>query len=551
MSFAKQQTRRHIVQSGSRLWDSSSDIAASESDDNALLLFSPPSTVTPSNAAAQEDWTVVPAFVRAPAKHEGDPTPSSSSSSSTAPPLSPPSMSASLFPSHDGGGIFGARLSDSLVMSEAPSIYASTADLDGEGAYATEDDSIPSSDDYVRAREQGRVGGTRRLSLAGTTSSSFSDVSYPSIGRSASDAGSSWALTEAALSTIPDASSAISATRPESAAFTSDSSEDEREGNARRRPARYDELEDEDEELLSRTPSAVSAGLGALYRKARRRKSGGEATNAREAYPSPPPESVRSGSATKRRHREAGRFGVGGSQKRSSASGSVGGSASKNVEGQTLAAGSDTRTRSGPSREQLESQVFLGRLVGKVVRIDKGTLNLLSTPTPTRASSPALSSSSHLNRHRKHASQPHGLDAFAHFVRSELDTSSRFHLYADASMSNLSEEEESGNETETEPHSSWYTSYHPPTHLTPAHRSHSLSSLPSYLHSSPTSSVTPKGAPAVVPPPTLRRTSSFSSRQSAGSGAGGKESTAWGGEFDGLEAAVSYWRRWLAVMRGY
>ena len=546
MSFAHPQhsrTRPHHSQRTPRQWDDNdSDLATSESADSEVLLFAPPPSArsTATATQAQGEWEVISAFARRPSP--GSTARSSSTKSSTPRDPSPASLSHSLFPSHDGNGIFTTSLSDSLVISEVPSIYASAADLDG--AYITpsdEDASIPSSEDRASYRLRHSI---RRVSVAGTTTSSFSDLSHPSY--SGSSIGGSWALTSEALSTLPDVSSSSAAhiARPSSAAFTSDSSEDESQGDVRgtprrgerRRTARYDEQEDEDEDLLSRTPQAASAGIGAF---ARRRKEAGEkeSRSSREAYPSPPPERL---SKVKRRHRQSGR--TGGSQKRSSTSGSVGvevrirGSARKpesrreDVEEQ----------RANELRTEVEKEVFLGNFFGKVMDVDTATLHLIAnadpTPTPSRSSSPNHSPLSSYHS-RPRARVVHGFAALSRHANEELGHS-HFHFGGELDTEMYDVDEESGVETETE--AAPWSRTHDGAELG---RSHSLSSLPRALFD---------GVMAdVEKPKTLRRTSSLLSSGREGNGREGGMENAWGGEFEGLEAAMSYWRRILRRMRGY
>lgn len=575
MSFAHPQhsrTRPHQSQRTTRQWnDSDSELATSESADSEVLLFAPPPSSRSTATVTQRhaEWEVVSAFARPPS---GTATSSSTASSSARDHQhSPASLSHSLFPSHDGNGIFTTSLSDSLVVSEAPSIYASAADLDG--AYITpsdEDASVPSSEDRASYRPHNSV---RRTSVAGTTTSSFSDLSHPSYSGSSS-IGGSWALTSEALSALPDVSSSSTAhiARPSSAAFTSDSSEDESQGDIRdtprrgerRRNARYDEQEDEDEDLLSRTPQAESAGIGAFMRRRKEAKDE-ESRSSREAYPSPPPERL---AKVKRRHRQSGR--TGGSQKRSSTSGSVGVEVRNRVERSARKPENRRRDveeqRAKELRTDVEKEVFLGKFFGKVMDVDIATLHLIAnadpTPTPSRSTSPSFPyphphphshshSHSHQQFHSSSHSSPyyprprarvvHGFAALSHHARQELGPS-HFHFGGDLDSEMYDLDEESGAETETEP-APWARPHESGGELG---RSHSLSSLPRALFDG----IVPRGDK----PKTLRRTSSLSSRSGSGREGSGREGgmeNAWGGEFEGLEAAMSYWRRILRRMRGY
>lgn len=387
--------------------------------------------------------------------------------------------------------------------------------------------------------------------------------------------GGSWALTEEALSAVPHATPlggggglASLARSQGSAEFTSDSSEDEsvegmmgvvigrKRTPVRRRGEQVDG--DEEEDGLSSTPHAVSAGFG------------GRDGKEMEAYPSPPPEDsqARSRIRIKRRHRHPGRHS--GSQKRSSTSGSVAGS-----EVLAVPFSSSTRRRS-PARPRAEKptskeHIFLGPLVSRLLAVESSTLDLLNapsslfpestkaplatpeaTPTPSRAASPTRILTTPRPRSPKQEKE-HGLGALARHARDELGDEKMFYL-------SEQEEEDEGDVTETEldhhnPPTQWVASSSPPVFAArpssaPAPpRSFSASSLPLYIPL--TSSNLSSASHSKLRAPLMRRTSSFSSSSPNGGGSPSQEQeNAWGGEFEGFEAAMSYWRRLLRVMRG-
>ena len=225
----------------------------------------------------------------------------------------------------------------------------------------------------------------------------------------------------------------------------------------------------------------------------------------------------------KRRHRQEGRGN--GSQKRSSASGS----APASVARPPLPIPATTTPTPLAIATKRHESAFFGKLVSKLVDVDSETLDMfhaaasLPTPTPSRSSSPTPSPT------------PHGLQALASHARSELG----FSFARDIDMGGLSDD--SGEETETEG-ARWVHQDH---RAVEQPRSHSLTSLPSYF----LSPLSPSASTSSVKdaPPLLRRTSSFSGAVLA---AAVIEGNAWGGEFEGFEAALSYWRRILRRMRG-
>ncbi|KAK4705907.1 hypothetical protein P7C70_g300, partial [Phenoliferia sp. Uapishka_3] len=167
-------------------------------------------------------------------------------------------------------------------------------------------------------------------------------------------------------------------------------------------------------------------------------------------------------------------------------------------------------------------------------------------PTPSRSTSPDPIPTPTSQR-----KEVHGFQALAEHARSELGFG--FADY-DVAMGALSEE--SGDETETEggTNTRWINQDRssPSASVTQQHRSHSLTSLHSYFLSPLSASAVTESSSATVkdaqtPPALLRRTSSFTG---PGLSPGEDSATAWGGEFEGFEAALSYWRRILRRMRG-
>lgn len=642
-----------------------------DSVDSAVLLFrgQPPRaahaarSISPASSSlfdsGQEDqsWDVVP--------QERTLSPESCSSATTSSSSRDPSgqqrrrrrgqqqLSHSLFPSHDGNGIF---VQDSLVQSSEgpPTTFAATdsSDLDsnqvGEGHLTSMSDesedyrlssmdsaasSVAESDDVV-VRRRGRAAAATTTAISSST-------------------GGSWALTEAALSTIPDAAPIlingiphVHEAGPSSVDFTSSSSEDESLGAAgsrvtpkgQRRPPRQaarrrasratatespEQEEEEDEDVLSTTPKAAAGGL--LSRMAVAADKTGQWR--RQAYPSPPPEEdsvlLRQSKARgKRRHRQSGRGP--GSQKRSSTSGSISGGAAGNrallapslaAMAQQLRDEIEVTQRRFETPQQLENrlrrehaqrQIPLGELVGaRVFGVDTDTLQMLATPeatpTPSRAASPSpLAAIPSTPKSRSHDPAPHGLHALAQHARDELGDSSMFYFDHD-------EARDSGDDTETEasPATTWIdSSSSAPLVFAPRRntvtalpvtasdaeqeedltigaedekeeqqhsrvtRTFSASSLPAYLsrasRAQPTKEVLEvagshheAAAAAAGPVKALRRTASYESSAAGSSSTSPlgsyspSDENAWGGEFEGFEAAMSYWRKLLKRLRGH
>lgn len=606
MAFQQQHRRPRLHQQHSTAQEEYDDLLPSTESvatDSTVLLFGgtaarPPSPTysVSSDSVVSQSWTTV----LPPPPRPSSPISSSSASSTSQQQqvlASPASLTHSLFPSHDGNGIFLS--SDSLVPSDPSNLGADDqlSYFDGQTATSLSDSSsLPySSSDYTPSSEsnggaqrpttwQHRRRNTSRDSNAGLAASSTASL------------GSSWALTEEALSSLPRRGTVRPALAPraDSVGFTSDSASDEDgDDDEDARAARADE------DALSRTPGAASAGIRSLsttgsmtasshaskLRRASRknvfveleRDEGGELEWGGGGYSSPPPEDgTRLRTRTKRRHRQAGR--TGGSQKRSSTSGSINGSSL--VVGQ---ARSGQRAHS-PSTRTAGQGVFLGDVASKLMDVDGSTLHLISsiptpeaTPTPSRAASPTRHHRSRsFSRQGSTVAASHGFAALAMHARAELGDS--MPLVIDDE-----EEEDAGEETETErdmvssssPSSiatttttttTWHYSTTPltlaprptskPKSTSPT-RSFSSNSLPS-LSSSALLPLTPHNLRRHLDNSLLRRTASSCASSSDRGGIGGGNSTTgvseenpWGGEFDGLEAALSYWRRLLRRIGGY
>lgn len=488
------------------------------------------------------------------------------------------SLTHSLFPSHDGGGIF---IAGSLVHS----------DSNNATLYSTTEDDASSASASASA-----------AALSDTSGSSSSARVIQASYQQGLVGEGSWALTEAALSTVPHATplgNLASVAGPGSAEYTgSDSSSDDEslEGivvGRRRTPTRRRGRGNVgNEQGLSLGPSA---GLGSLSADGRGRRSHAQEeedtsssrSNDRDAYPSPPPEGASSFSArkhlrthVKRRHRQSGRA-TAGSQKRSSTSGSVAGAESASqvplapaLPTLVQASAREAHHRARAEKQAAAAHVFLGGVASRLMDVETSTLELFvdaavgaapltpeATPTPSRAASPTGYAYRRRRREQGYADgAEHGVEALARMARDELGDSAMGSVSASGGW----EAEDEGDETETEvdhhnhptqhQHKQWHTQTSPPT-LAPRttapsapQRTFSASSLPLYLathsHTSvpplTTSTSTLKPVPA---PSLLRRTSS--------SGGSGGEENPWGGEFEGFEAAMSYWRRLLRRMRGF
>ncbi|SDA01322.1 BZ3500_MvSof-1268-A1-R1_Chr10-1g02580 [Microbotryum saponariae] len=625
--------------------------SASAADSSSWYAQGNGSVLTPhAPLAAGDDWTLL----SAPAPHHRHHHPyqrtlspaatRSSTSTSTSATSSfelgareGGDLSVSLFPAHDGNGRFLSLSSDSLVNST----------LYDRAESSTQASSDANSSSFVRTRRH------RPRPIASDDGSQWSDVADPDsaeymrrppTSRSASAAApthassslsASWALTEAALSTIPDASIGrrIVLRRPEdrvvqeeveqededpqSAGFTSDSSvEDEnlpprerRRRAASRRAATptarlipvapLQSREDEEEDMLCRTPGAESAGLHlnsrrhlravpSTYEEHRTHGRLHSSQRSREAYPSPPPEDRLSASksSVKRRHRQSGRSGS--SQKRSSTSGSIRHASVRHASVAstmpTIAQLLEEKQMAEARREEVQNQIWLGSLVtGKTMGIDAETLEMVAaaepltpeaTPTPSRVASPRL------RNRTPELGDAHGIAALMRHAERELGTEAS-KIFQMHEAEDESEEEEEEGETDTEQSSSksptvaWHRTTEPlvfaPRHATIPNeavslieasrenpsRSLSTSSLPMYLadHSlkassgrlGPLTSTSPANSEDPVSDPLRlrRRTTSFTNSLNSNS-----DESPWGGEFDGLEAAIVYWRSLWRRIRG-
>ncbi|SCV73966.1 BQ2448_6396 [Microbotryum intermedium] len=601
--------------------------------------------VAAAAASSIDDWTLLSASAHhhqyqrtlSPAATRSSTSTSASATSSSVFGAREGDLSVSLFPAHDGNGRFLSLSSDSLVNS---TLY--------DRASSTHASSDANSSSFVRRR------GNRARPMA-SDGSQWSDVADPdraeymrrpptsasAAATQASSLSASWALTEAALSTIPDASIGrrIVLRRPEdrvvqeeveegddqqSAGFTSDSSvEDEnvppqerRRRAALRRAATPTARSipigtrrtrgNEEEDMLCRTPGAESAGLHLSPRRHLRvvpstyeehRTHGGHPSSqrSRDVYPSPPPENRLSAtkSSVKRRHRQSGRSGS--SQKRSSTSGSIRHASVRHASAAvastmlpTIAQLLEEKQMAEARREEVQSQIWLGSIIaGKTMDVDAKTLEMFAaaepltpeaTPTPSRAASPRLR-----NRTPK-LGNAHGIAALMRHAEQELgsDASKIFQMH-DAEDESEEEEEEA---TDTEQSSSksptvaWHrsteplvfaprhatavpnettSSVEPSTRETPS-RSLSTSSLPMYLVNHSLSSHKPSfsrtGLLMTTSPSNSedsmidavrmrRRTASFTNSLTSNS-----DESPWGGEFDGLEAAIVYWRSLWRRIRG-
>jgi hypothetical protein len=515
---------------------------------------------------------------------------------------SPATLTSSLFPSHVDG-VFP----DSLIMSEAPSLYASMIEVPETSSEFDDVISIPYSDlSSDRQLSENSAGTTSsgmiivsqrrrsrrsRRSVRSSMDGSFSELSRPRYSDE-EEMGGSFALTAGALAKANGVDEAV---------FTSDSSEDESLAlSMRRKPrglgesARYDEQIDSDEELLSRTPK--NAGFQSMYTAERNRRSLNSTKNegdkarqtsesSKDSYPTPPPESRRS-RAVKRRHRTSGR--LDGSQKKSSASGSVGvGEEQRELNRNEPFLESPNQLgdvamreqREWTSRRQAEKSVFLGNIIGRITDIT--TLQLIAETPLSRSTTPTPISSSYRHTRASTYSQSavvHGFDAFGRQAREDLGTGDFHFRNLDAEMSDLDEGDETGDETETEGMGSRMKKV-----FGESARSLSLSSLPLYLLGAlpPLTSLSPPSSnsgSAIEADRTRspRRTSSFSfyppqmgqsSRRYVVSSvlsatslclptaiyyhSRGSTSDEEVYEGDGLQAAIGYWRRVLRRLSGY
>lgn len=395
--------------------------------------------------------------------------------------------------------------------------------------------------------------------------------------------GGSWALTEAALAGVPDARRGEGALqlnlgRAASAAET-DEEEQAQEAEAGEGASGEGGSAGADSSADADEPMAASAGMSGVFSRERRSKTApaveGKSASGRSragSYPSPPPEGARNltgagtAKATKRRHRQAGKAG---SQKRSSTAGSTRGALSDPGRARpstvrrhspptpataTLASASSALAAAHHlAPTSTAAPLFLGSALARLTRAGPEALVLFAdadgdaylgrsadpTPTPSRAASPSLVA--------------HGLAALSRYAQEELDElAPAFHVRADVAAV---EDEDSGADTETEadahgpgrqPKARWVRSYRPPSPaLTDGGqqdgvaRSFSARSLPAYFGEAGEG---------------LNMTTSLGLKgvgRMDGAEEGAEESSPWGGDFEGREAALSYWRRLLRQIRGF
>ncbi|GAA5962089.1 hypothetical protein JCM21900_001944 [Sporobolomyces salmonicolor] len=633
---------------------------ATLSDDAEVLLFGPPSPPQSSSSVlADSTWTILPApYSRATRSISYTSSQSSASwqsraSADAATSLgSPASLNHSLLPSHNGTGVFAP--SSSLVQSQAlPSVYASAVDFDSASETGDSASDLPS-------------GASARLRRPSLAPSDHSNLSFDSDFSSSSSINASWALTEAALSTVPSArrrgrhalpgtdvlgTSQVLPQEDEvqdeddksSAGFTSDSSVEEehvadegasaarRTGRRKSRRGRRwattaqaspaQRAAEQDEVDLALSHAAMSAGIVSSRRRA----------GPRPARPQPSPavessssairslspfryvESARSrrsvdssGQRYKRRHRQAGR--AGSSQKRSSTSASAGLSFASMEAERQRAQRMKKLVFERAQEEQIrtaQKSVLFGSLASKVMAIDPSTFPLLAsaptesaypTPTPSRSTSPRPGGS--------RFPSARSAEVFARQARSELSLSG-FDLLGETRQSTTFEDDDEGALTETEmdqPSTVWHRSASPPA-LAPRHypspapisppvRSLSSPSLPAYFHLSPLVSPSNSALDIVLDelptrPLARRRSSSYISSPSAAlldlavsaplpsspaarsnpsdlshlsheerillspsSPSSSVAGSAWGGDLDSFELAMSYWRRFLRKLKG-
>ncbi|KEI36161.1 uncharacterized protein L969DRAFT_18906 [Mixia osmundae IAM 14324] len=557
-----------------------------------------------SSSSSSTTWQLIgdqrPAFLATRARaSSGDDVDSQDGHSDTAELLTADTtLSFPSLPTHDGSGIFLSappRSADSTSSrqssaneSELPSFYASAAGLTASTGGSTSWTPAATRTSRANRHQIGHSAGLlsandddsdllsseRERALDTLSLSSFDDITSDHVPhdprhRETILSGSSWALTESALSQIPDALSLSASVQDQRVYYTSDDSADS-----------------EEEDLLARTPQAQSAGISALRRDRRGRRAAyrnrhahpardsvktsdaeqSEATRAhrldRLHYPTPPPEeelemsrSQASRAAAKRRHKRSGISDKGSKRSHSSA-------AENKPASVPIATPSVASTR--------KAKFSLGDVVNNMLDIDQDTRLLLrsanpesETPTPTgprrspsrrrvsESYSARQSLSSHIERERP-SDRSHGVARLSSWATAELGDYSGYAVgYAldeDAEM-------DSGEETEIEDQ---------PGRVQPAivlsesdsptavHRSHSLVSLPRHIIDSlyaslPSSMLTSREVESdsthsgghTSP---LKRSASFTS---AGRPAASQA------EPDDLESAVLFWKRVLRRFRPF
>ncbi|KAI5481185.1 hypothetical protein MNV49_005620 [Pseudohyphozyma bogoriensis] len=549
---ARGQQRQHAATASisSRDGDSDDDDlrqSALDLSDDQVLLF-PSSSATrqqPPPPASQSQWQALPRRPSLSSQY----TSASNATSSDAATSSPLSPSHALFPSHDGNGIFVAG---SLVLSHQA--YSSAESI-SVGART-------SASSHSRSRSSASASSFVHLNRP-TRNPSFSSTSSQE-----NDAlgGERWsrasALTEEALSTIPDADIAFPISRAHSlslkradddqhsAIFTSEDESDQEaaaatrawkatptrgaaaRGGVRHSADAYPDSSDDEEYQLYNTPHAASAGLSSTSFRARRRRE-----RERHAYPTPPPELK-----SKRRHRHNGRAG---SQKKSSISSD---SAPQRSVATTPVASTVIVPPRVVEREEEETLSFPGgKILSTLFQLPPETIQLFNTPTPTQSRSttphPSYSLSYKSRPRSARHSKPHGWHAVARQARLEIDGGDGQYYFADDQ-----DYEMSGDETEVEGERDGERTRRASDAETIGDRSESggwADKRSRSLTELPLSEVLGLGMSS------LRRATSLTGSSLGGSSQNGEAESPWPGEeLDGLEAAVSYWRRILRRLTG-
>ncbi|KAK4050996.1 hypothetical protein OIV83_003125 [Microbotryomycetes sp. JL201] len=509
MAFQQPQRRLKAVHAPSRSYSDQEDDGdkLSSSVDSAVVVFGGrlPRQIRPRSSDDALSWHVVPSAPSPQSCTLSDAASESSTSSSARDGKAVAAATSLLMaPVHDGNGRFTCAISseddDNL---SSPYYYNESLAYTSDGGELSASDA---SDDLVRAaialgptsraRSSPHTTTTTTVNITSSTRSLLSEeeeeeeeeedsLASITFGTSSSSTSSdndrrlhdasfhtanardtttnSWALTEAALSTIPDATMQHSTLvhKAASADLTSDSSQSP--------------LSSEDESLTGlvgsrrgrrrfskRRTATTRAGAHALLETDDEQVEDNSAVRfMRLSYPTPPPETRTK--ANKRRHRQSGR--ARGSQKKSSTSGSVAGNEQRrSAAGSVLTRrhhieDSSQTTVSVPKNEAtlIRATLPLGSVVAKVLTVDQGTLELLSrqepdtpgaTPTPSRSTSPHRYLQS-TPRPRTTKRDGYDVEALARHARQELgggDMTPMFFIAADGQE----EEEDVGDETETE-----------------------------------------------------------------------------------------------------
>lgn len=375
---------------------------------------------------------------------------------------------------------------------------------------------------------------------------------------------------------------------------------------------RYDEMETEEEDIAlglgmrlgtPRTPRPTvldSKGKGKA-RISQASDSTATTLNSRESYPSPPPDShLRS----KRRHRESGKSG---SQKKSSANGSaLSESRSQRVRRiklKVVESEESVRRKRGMEREEIErrkgeKQIFLGRFISrslfeedevgdtmKMIGREDSTMEQTYYPSPSpspspthaqsRSATPRPSKSPYRNRRNSTLASTHGFAALSKFAREELGEGQYHYGGVTAGEEEMMSEDEEEAEVDNLlkggvlfEHSGRvgkYNHFRSRSNSRQPHRSPSLSDL--LLHSeylvdsryattghslaSLKPSISTPTLPLSPTTPQRNKTRSRIEERERYGNSDEEGSSAWGGELEGLDAAISYWRRILRKMRGY